>query len=75
MEQPDRPTAKFDSLLIKGDKVSELIKQFHGRVESKDFQTVNKVPAHVKHREKAGWVFDAKDSDTKDPYFKLTKIS
>lgn len=55
--------------------MSELIKQFHGRVESKDFQTVNKVPAHVKHREKAGWVFDAKDSDTKDPYFKLTKIS
>ena len=76
LESSDKATAKFDVLLVEGGKVSELIKSFEKvRGESKDFQTVSKVKAHVKHREKAGWVFDSKDSDTKDPYYKLTKIS
>ena len=76
LESSDKPTAKFDLLLIKGGKVSELMKAFDKvREESKDFKTASKVKAHVKHREKAGWVFDTKDTDTEDPYFKLSKIS
>ena len=76
LEASDKPTAKFDLLLIKGGKVSELQKAFDEvRGESKDFKKARKVKAHVKQREKAGWVFDRKDTDTKDPYFKLTNIS
>jgi hypothetical protein len=76
LEASDKPTAQFDLLLIKGGKVSELQKAFDKvRGESKDFKTASKVKAHVKHREKAGWVFDTKDTDTEDPYFKLSKIS
>jgi len=76
LEANDKATAKFDLLLVKGGKVSELMKSFDKvRGESKDFKTASKVKAHVKHREKAGWVFDTKDTDTEDPYFKLTKIA
>jgi hypothetical protein len=76
LEQTDKPTARFDLLLVKGGKVSELMTSFDKvRGESKDFKTASKVKAHVKHREKAGWVFDTKDTDTEDPYFKLTKIA
>jgi len=76
LEQSDKPTAMFDLLLIKGGKVSELMKSFEKvRGESQDFKTASKVKAHVKHREKAGWVFEKKDADSIDSYYKLTKIS
>jgi hypothetical protein len=76
LESSDKSTAKFDLLLIKGGKVSELMKSFDKvRGESKDFKTASKVKAHVNHREKAGWVFDTKDTDTKDPYYMLKKVS
>jgi len=55
--------------------VSELMRSF-GKVrgESKDFKTASKVKAHVKHREKAGWVFEKKDAESEDPFFKVTNI-
>jgi hypothetical protein len=76
LEANDKPTAKFDLLLITGGKVSELMKTFDKvRGGSKDFKTASKVKAHVKHRTKAGWIFDTRDTETKDPYYKLTKIA
>jgi hypothetical protein len=61
LEASDKATAKFDLILVKGGKVSELMKSFDKvRGESKDFKTASKVRAHVKHREKAEWVFEKK---------------
>ena len=75
IEASDKPTAKFDLLLIKGGKVSELMKTFDKiRGESKDFKTTSKVKAHVKHRENAGWVFEKKDTEGKDPFFRLRNL-
>jgi len=76
LEASDKATAKFDLLLVRGGKVSELVKAFDKvRGESKDFRTASKIKAHVKHREKSGWVFDVKEPESKDPYFKLTKVA
>jgi len=76
LEASAKHTARFDLLLIRGGKVSELLKAFDKvRGESKDFKTASKIKAHVKHREKSGWIFETKDSDGKDPYFKVTKIA
>lgn len=63
-------------MLIRGGRASELLRAFDKiRGESKDFKTASKVKAHVRHREKAGWVFEKKDAEAKDPFFKLTKVS
>jgi len=76
LQSSGKPTARFDLLLLKGGKVSELLQSFDKvRGESKDFKTPSKIKAHIKHREKDGWVFEKKDAESEDPYFKLSKIA
>ena len=76
LENSETATSKFDLLLIKGGKLSELLEQFNKvRGESNDFKTKSKIRAHVKHRESKGWQFQIKDADSDDPYVKLSKVA
>ncbi len=70
-------TNKFDLLLIKGGRMTNIRKNFERiRGNFRDFRTLSKIRAHLKYREQVdGWVFSYKDKNTDNLYVKVRKVS